>query len=130
MIEDMTVRNFVEKTRHDYIRHVRTFTAFLGRQPSSAVRRTRPCLRIFAVSSSIRRRPACADTREEREGPAAGVTAPCPVQRWRSHGAAWRQANAGHVSLDQLKVMSAIERCRTAALGPAHKQKLHYFSDR
>ncbi|MGI9520378.1 MAG: IS91 family transposase, partial [Hyphomicrobiaceae bacterium] len=33
------------------------------------------------------------------------------------HGAAWRQANRGHVSLDQLKVMSAIERCRTAALG-------------
>jgi hypothetical protein len=33
------------------------------------------------------------------------------------HGAAWRAANAGHVSLDQLKVMSAIERCRTAALG-------------
>jgi hypothetical protein len=26
VIEDMTVRNFVEKTRHDYIRHVRTFT--------------------------------------------------------------------------------------------------------
>jgi hypothetical protein len=36
---------------------------------------------------------------------------------FRGHGAAWRQANAGHVSLDQLKVMSAIERCRTAALG-------------
>jgi len=36
---------------------------------------------------------------------------------FRDHGAAWRQANAGHVSLDQLKVMSAIERCRTAALG-------------
>jgi hypothetical protein len=35
----------------------------------------------------------------------------------RDHGAAWRSANAGHVSLDQLKVMSAIERCRTAALG-------------
>jgi hypothetical protein len=35
----------------------------------------------------------------------------------RDHGAAWRKANAGHVSLDQLKVMSAIERCRTAALG-------------
>ena len=29
MIEDMTVRNFVEKTRDDYIRQVRTFTAFL-----------------------------------------------------------------------------------------------------
>jgi predicted Zn-ribbon and HTH transcriptional regulator len=36
---------------------------------------------------------------------------------FRDHGAAWRRANAGHVSLDQLKVMSAIERCRTVALG-------------
>jgi hypothetical protein len=36
---------------------------------------------------------------------------------FRRHGPAWRQANAGHVSLGQLKVMSAIERCRTAALG-------------
>jgi hypothetical protein len=36
---------------------------------------------------------------------------------FRGHGPAWRHANAGHVSLDQLKVMSAIERCRTAALG-------------
>jgi Putative transposase/Transposase zinc-binding domain len=36
---------------------------------------------------------------------------------FRDHGPAWRRANAGHVSLDQLKVMSAIERCRTAALG-------------
>src|SRR5271166_5042408 len=36
---------------------------------------------------------------------------------FRGHGAAWRAAGAGHVSLDQLKVMSAIERCRTAALG-------------
>jgi putative transposase/transposase-like zinc-binding protein len=36
---------------------------------------------------------------------------------FRDHGAAWRSANAGHVSLNQLKVMSAIERCRTAALG-------------
>jgi Putative transposase/Transposase zinc-binding domain len=36
---------------------------------------------------------------------------------FRGHGSAWRQANAGHVSLDQLKVMSAIESCRTAALG-------------
>jgi hypothetical protein len=36
---------------------------------------------------------------------------------FRGHGPAWRQAHAGHVSLDQLKVMSAIESCRTAALG-------------
>src|ERR1700681_1843724 len=36
---------------------------------------------------------------------------------FRDHGRAGRQANAGHVSLGQLKVMSAIESCRTAALG-------------
>jgi hypothetical protein len=36
---------------------------------------------------------------------------------FRDHGAAWRRANVGRVSLDQMKVMSAIERCRTAALG-------------
>ena len=36
---------------------------------------------------------------------------------FRDHGPAWRAANAGHVSLAQLKVMRAIERCRTAALG-------------
>jgi integrase/recombinase XerD len=36
MIEDMTVRNFGEKTRNDYIRHVKTFTAFLGRSPDTA----------------------------------------------------------------------------------------------
>ena len=32
-------------------------------------------------------------------------------------GDLWRQAHAGHISLGQLKVMSAIERCRTDALG-------------
>jgi hypothetical protein len=36
---------------------------------------------------------------------------------FRGHAPAWRRANAGHVSLGQLKVMSAIESCRTAALG-------------
>jgi Putative transposase/Transposase zinc-binding domain len=36
---------------------------------------------------------------------------------FRDHSAAWRHANRGHVSLAQLKTMSAIESCRTAALG-------------
>ena len=36
---------------------------------------------------------------------------------FRAHGPVWRRANAGHVSLGQLKVMSAIESCRTAVLG-------------
>jgi hypothetical protein len=36
---------------------------------------------------------------------------------FRIHGAAWRQSQHGHLSLGQLKVMSAIEQCRSAALG-------------
>lgn len=36
---------------------------------------------------------------------------------FRAHGPAYRQANAGHLSLSQLKVMSSIEACRTEALG-------------
>ena len=49
-----------------------------------------------------------------------GLLAPsCPGGRGPvpDHGPAWREANRGHVSLGQLKVMSAIEDCRTAALG-------------
>ena len=36
---------------------------------------------------------------------------------FRIHGPAWRHAQRGHLSLAQLKVMSAIEQCRSAALG-------------
>ena len=36
---------------------------------------------------------------------------------FRAHGSAWRQAQQGHLSIGQLKVMSAIEQCRSAALG-------------
>jgi hypothetical protein len=36
---------------------------------------------------------------------------------FRTHGPAWRVAQRGHLSLAQLKVMSAIEQCRSAALG-------------
>jgi hypothetical protein len=36
---------------------------------------------------------------------------------FRTHGPAWRVAQRGHLSLGQLKVMSAIEQCRSAALG-------------
>jgi hypothetical protein len=36
---------------------------------------------------------------------------------FRAHGPAWRAKQAGHLSVGQLKVMSAIEQCRTAALG-------------
>lgn len=36
---------------------------------------------------------------------------------FRAHGPAWRLAQRSHLSLGQLKVMTAIEQCRTAALG-------------
>jgi integrase/recombinase XerD len=36
MLEDMTVRGFGEKTQNDYIRHVKSFTIFLGRSPDTA----------------------------------------------------------------------------------------------
>jgi len=43
-IEDMTVRSFVEKTRNDYIRQVKTFTAFLSRSPIGAPAERYPTL--------------------------------------------------------------------------------------
>jgi hypothetical protein len=36
---------------------------------------------------------------------------------FRAHGPTWQQAQQSHLSLGQLKVMSAIEQCRSAALG-------------
>ena len=63
---------------------------------------------------------------ETRHGGAGGTVARLPAMArpalevadiLRDHGAAWREANRGHLSLDQLQVMTAIEHCRTAALG-------------
>jgi hypothetical protein len=34
-----------------------------------------------------------------------------------SHRPAWREANRGHISLEQMKVVSAIERCRIVVAG-------------
>ncbi len=36
MIEDMSVRKFCEKAKHDYVRHVEMFAGFLGRSPATA----------------------------------------------------------------------------------------------
>jgi integrase/recombinase XerD len=54
MIEDMTVRNFVEKTRTDYIRHVRTFTAFLGQSPDRATPEDLRCFQLHQTESGVR----------------------------------------------------------------------------
>ena len=49
MIEDMSVRKFGEKTQKDYIRHVKTFSTFLGRSPATA---TGEDLRQYQVHQS------------------------------------------------------------------------------
>src|SRR5215470_3026188 len=49
MIEDMSLRNFGEKTQHDYIGHVKTFSTFLGRSPATA---TPEDLRRYQVHQS------------------------------------------------------------------------------
>jgi integrase/recombinase XerD len=49
MIEDMSVRKFGEKTQNDYIRHVKSFSTFLGRSPAKA---TGEDLRRYQVHQS------------------------------------------------------------------------------
>jgi integrase/recombinase XerD len=49
MIDDMNVRKFGEKTQKDYIRHVKTFSTFLGRSPATA---TAEDLRQFQIHQS------------------------------------------------------------------------------
>ena len=46
MLEDMAVRRLGEKTQHDYLQHVETFSIFLGRAPDTA---TAEDLRAFQV---------------------------------------------------------------------------------
>lgn len=46
MLEDMAVRRLGEKTQQDYIKHVQTFTRFLGRSPDTA---TAEDLRRFQI---------------------------------------------------------------------------------
>src|SRR4030088_3719936 len=55
MIEDMTVRNFVEKTHNDYIRHVRTFTAFLGRAPDTAAPEDLRLFQLHQTQAGVRK---------------------------------------------------------------------------
>jgi hypothetical protein len=69
MIEDMTVRGIGAKTRHDYVRHVRTFSAFIGRAPDTSggplgltvpqVRRPESCPRLRIGVLSFQPRSLC-----------------------------------------------------------------------
>ena len=122
--------------RHSFATHllergtdIRIIQALLGHDKlDTTARYTRVATGMIAsvespldLLSQPRKKPR--SQREEQERPAAGVTAAMSrpalevADIFRDHGAAWRKANAGHVSLGQMKVMSAIEHCRTAALG-------------
>ena|SRR3712207_2659249 len=81
MIEDMTIRQFGERTKRDYIRQVREFTAFLGRSPDGAepedLRRYQLHLASFGASYA----------RMNQHG--AAVLLPCdarPARLRRPHG--------------------------------------------
>src|SRR5688572_21900245 len=54
MIEDMTVRKFVDKTQKDYIRHVKGLTSFLGRSPDTATTEDLRRYQLHLTGSGIR----------------------------------------------------------------------------
>ena len=66
-------------------------------------------------STSLQRRVGCEPSRMNDSRQYISPLELAVTARFRGQEA--REANRGHVSLDQLKVMSAIERCRTVALG-------------
>src|SRR4249919_462040 len=78
--------------------------------------RPQPCMPRWpprsCAKSSLHWRPC-----RPRSSPPVGRPALEVAEIFRVHGPAWRQAQRAHLSLGQLKVMSAIEQCRSAALG-------------
>ncbi len=54
MIEDMTVRKFVEKTQKDYVRHVKGLTVFLGRTPDTATAEDLRRYQLHLTESGVR----------------------------------------------------------------------------
>ena len=80
MIDDMTARRFKEKVQKDYVRHVRTFAAFLGRSPDTA---TSEDLRRFQLHMAQQQIGAADHQRRRRRAAVllqrdARTARPCP----------------------------------------------------
>ena len=114
--------------RHSFATHLMESQCRCARYPSASW--TREVRHDRALHPGCHQHPAHGESPLDRltlppERARRPVSRQAPMARpslevadiFRGHGAAWRQANRGHVSLGQLKVMSAIENCRTAALG-------------
>ena len=54
MIEDMTVRNFVEKTQKDYIRVIKNLTIFLGQSPDTSTAEDLRLFQLHLTESGVR----------------------------------------------------------------------------
>jgi site-specific recombinase XerD len=54
MIEDMMMRNFVEKTQNDYIRHIKNFSDFLRRSPATATAEDLRLFQLYLTQSGVR----------------------------------------------------------------------------
>ena len=53
MIEDMSVRKFCEKAKHDYVRHVEIFPGFLGRSPATATGEDLRCYQVHQTENGV-----------------------------------------------------------------------------
>ena len=128
--------------RHSFATHllergtdIRVIQASLGHDKlETTARYTRVAIEIIAkIESPLkglnaprhRQAKQATQAKQDTEKP-AGAIAPSVMVRpvlevadiLRDHAPAWREANRDHVSLDQLKVMSAIERCGMAGKSP------------
>jgi hypothetical protein len=63
MIEDLSLRGFTETTRHDYIRCVKAFAAFIGRSPDTATPEDLRRFQLHQTGAACGRRASTARSR-------------------------------------------------------------------
>src|ERR1700757_2905290 len=138
MIEDMAARKLTPHSQRSHISSCKRFAAFLKRSPDTAtaddIRRFQLHLAQSGISIcnrnrimtgvrflfrvTLRRHDLAAEIYHLKEPEKLPLTmSPNEAERLLTMASSLRDQVMLSLSLDQLKVMSAIERCRTAALG-------------